>query len=180
MSRNKIIILHGSPSLSSRSSQLLKGIEARVKQQDIEVLNYSFRDFDAAKLLSGQADDERIAEFIGQVQSAQGLIVGTPVYKATFSGGLKVLLDVIPPEALVGRAALGVATGRQEAHLQSTARGLDGIFAFFKVGRIVPAITLKDEDVFDSADKSRLSSQSEELLSGRATALAKAIGGEPG
>jgi len=43
--------------------------------------------------------------------------VATPVYKAAYTGALKALLDILPPQALRGKTVLPIATGGSPAHL---------------------------------------------------------------
>ena len=40
---------------------------------------------------------------IEAVSSASAVVFSSPVYKATYSGGLKLLIDLIPPDALRGK-----------------------------------------------------------------------------
>jgi FMN reductase len=43
--------------------------------------------------------------------------VATPVYKAAYTGALKALLDILPPQALRNKTVLPIATGGSPAHL---------------------------------------------------------------
>ena len=45
------------------------------------------------------------------------VIVATPIYKAAYSGLLKVFLDLLPAEALRGKTVLPLASGGSVAHL---------------------------------------------------------------
>lgn len=38
---------------------------------------------------------------------SSGIVVATPVYKGALSGAHKLILDVIPPDALEGKVTLG-------------------------------------------------------------------------
>jgi FMN reductase len=44
-------------------------------------------------------------------------VVATPVYKASFSGLLKTLLDLLPQRALAGKVVFPLATGGTLAHV---------------------------------------------------------------
>ncbi|WP_455828190.1 NAD(P)H-dependent oxidoreductase, partial [Klebsiella pneumoniae] len=52
-----------------------------------------------------------------RLAGADGLIVATPVYKASFSGALKALLDLLPERALEGKIVLPLDTGGTIAHM---------------------------------------------------------------
>jgi FMN reductase len=45
------------------------------------------------------------------------VVVATPVYKAAYSGLLKVFLDVLPQTALKGKLVLPLATGGSPHHM---------------------------------------------------------------
>ena len=45
------------------------------------------------------------------------MLVATPIYKAAYSGLLKLFLDVLPADALRGKTVLPLATGGSPAHL---------------------------------------------------------------
>ncbi len=45
------------------------------------------------------------------------MVIGTPVYKAAYSGLLKSLLDLLPQYALAGKTVLPLATGGSTAHV---------------------------------------------------------------
>lgn len=175
MSDIQVVFVHGSPSNTSRSSRVVKRIEERLAARGVRVLSYGIQDFDAAKLLAAQTSEPRIAEFVEAVKSSDALVVGTPIYKATFSGALKVILDLLPQDALVGRAALGVATGRLKAHLEKVTRGLEGLFEFFQIASVIETVALNDELVYADAEASRLSDEVEALLEERSQALLAAI-----
>lgn len=53
---------------------------------------------------------------IAAVRAAPALVIGTPVYRATFSAVLKNALEVIPPDAFAGIPALMVVSGGSRDH----------------------------------------------------------------
>ena len=86
--------------------------------------------------------DPAIAEAVLAVERADLVVVGTPIYKAAYSGLLKVFLDLLPPDALRDKLVLPLATGGSPAHFLAldyalkpvlSALGarhvLDGVFA---------------------------------------------------
>ena len=54
---------------------------------------------------------------LAQVANAQLIVVATPVYKAAYSGLLKVFLDLLPQTALAGKTVLPLATGGSPHHM---------------------------------------------------------------
>ncbi len=53
---------------------------------------------------------------VDAVANAHGLIIATPIFKASYSGLLKVFLDALPQFALAGCAVMPIATGGSLAH----------------------------------------------------------------
>ena len=75
------------------------------------------RDFPAEDLVLARYDSPAFDEFKAQIAAAAGLVVATPIYKASYAGGLKALLDILPPGSLRGKTVLPIATGGTLAHL---------------------------------------------------------------
>ncbi|XNM58781.1 NAD(P)H-dependent oxidoreductase [Escherichia coli] len=109
--------LAGHPRFPSRSSSLLE-YAGKTKWPRCRGLS-----LESAKLapeeeyLYARFDSPALKTFTEQLQQADGLIVATPVYKATYSGALKTLLDLLPERALQGKVVLPLATGGVVAHL---------------------------------------------------------------
>jgi FMN reductase len=137
-----ITSLSASPSESSRSAWLtqfaLTRLEGRATRHDHVLV----RDLPAAALLTADVQDDAIAAAVRAVEEAELVIIGTPIYKAAYSGLLKVFLDLLPPDALRGKLVLPLATGGSPAHFLAldyalkpvlSALGarhvLDGVFA---------------------------------------------------
>ncbi|MFF3516792.1 NAD(P)H-dependent oxidoreductase [Streptomyces sp. NPDC002573] len=61
---------------------------------------------------------------IERFRSADGVVIGIPVYKAAYSGQLKALLDLLPQCALEGVTVLPLAIGGSMAHALAIDYGL--------------------------------------------------------
>ena len=93
----------GSPRFPSRSSALLEYARERLNALDVEVCHWNLHNFEPEDLLYARFDSPALKTLIEQLKSADGLIVATPIYKASFSGALKTLLDLLPERALDGK-----------------------------------------------------------------------------
>ncbi|VEB97669.1 FMN reductase [Klebsiella pneumoniae] len=94
--------------------------ERRSPPADIEVCHWHLQNFAPEDLLYARFDNPALQTLNEQLAGADGLIIATPVYKASFSGALKTLLDLLPERALEGKIVLPLATGR---HHRSHAGG---------------------------------------------------------
>jgi FMN reductase len=68
---------------------------------------------------------------IQAIETADALVVGTPVYKGSYSGALKHLFDLVRPNALTGKPVLLAATGGSPLHGLVTEHQLRPLFGFF-------------------------------------------------
>lgn len=90
---------------------------------------------------------------IEQLKSADGLIVATPIYKASFSGALKTLLDLLPERALDGKVVLPLATGGTVAHLLAVDYALKPVLNALKAQEILHGVFADDSQVIDYQHK---------------------------
>lgn len=112
-----IVSISGSPSQRSRSSWLLQLAQTRLEGSAGSSTFISVRELPAAALLVADIKSEPIRRALAQVAEADFVIVATPIYKAAYSGVLKLFLDLLPPDALRGKTVLPLATGGGLAHL---------------------------------------------------------------
>jgi FMN reductase len=113
----QVLSLSGSPSQRSRSAWLLDWALKQLQPHSRSIRTLSLRDLPAAPLLAADTRHAVIAEAMAAVAQADVVLVGTPIYKAAYSGLLKTFLDLLPQDALRGKTVLPLATGGSPAHL---------------------------------------------------------------
>jgi FMN reductase len=84
------------------------GVDAEL----IDLANVAFEPADGRPL---EKYDRTIVSAIGKITAAQGLVIASPVYRATYSGVLKNFLDMVPFEALRDKP-LGLAVLAASQH----------------------------------------------------------------
>lgn len=107
----------GSPSASSRTNRLLRHLDDRLTARGHEVIPLDVRTVPAEALLGADFGHPAITGAAELFARADGVVVATPVYKASYSGVLKALLDLLPQYALTGKTVLPLATGGTTAHV---------------------------------------------------------------
>ncbi|MFI9360996.1 NADPH-dependent FMN reductase [Kitasatospora sp. NPDC053057] len=112
-----VLSIAGSPSRVSRTSGLLRHVGGRLADRGHRVVSVEARELPAEALLGGDRDHPDVARVLDLVDRADGVVIGTPVFKAAYSGLLKALLDVMPQRGLAGKAVLPLATGGSAAHV---------------------------------------------------------------
>ena len=112
-----LVTLSGSPAAPSRSGWLLQRAAARVRRHAQSSHDVVLRDLPAEALVTADARHPALVAAIEQVLAADLLLVATPIYKAAYSGLLKIFLDLLPPDALRDTRVLPIATGGSPGHL---------------------------------------------------------------
>ncbi|MFZ4660723.1 MAG: NAD(P)H-dependent oxidoreductase [Caldilineaceae bacterium] len=122
------IALSGSPSPNSRSRILLEHTLATLAAHGVVTHLLDLSELPADALL-GRRRDDAIDAAIQQATGSNILILGTPVYRATYTGQLKAFLDLFPQAALRGRVVGLLATGATPLHGLAIDHGLRPLVA---------------------------------------------------
>lgn len=142
-----VVTLGGSPSQRSRSGVLLDKTRQWLQQQGVEVVSYQVRDFPAEDLLHARFDSPKVIDLLQQVANADGLVIATPVYKASFSGALKAVLDLLPERALAHKVVLPMATGGSIAHMLAVDYALKPVLSALKAQELLHGIFAEDSQI---------------------------------
>ncbi|MEP9375103.1 FMN reductase [Aquabacter sp. CN5-332] len=86
---------------------------------------------------------------IAAIEEADGLIVGSPVYKGSYAGLFKHLIDFVDPLALAGKPVVITATGGGHRHALVVEHQLRPLFGFFSAQTAPTAIYASDHDFQD-------------------------------
>lgn len=124
----KAMTLVGNPKIASRTlhvaEEVTNHIAAWLGSQGVTMSNTTV---DIAALGGGlfEWENKPVNDVLGEIAGSDLLVVASPVYKAAYTGVLKMLLDRIPMEGLAGRvvvpvmvAAAPIHTLAVEAHLR--------------------------------------------------------------
>ena len=142
-----VVTLGGSPSQRSRSGVLLEKTRQWLQDKGVEVVSYQIRDFPAEDLLHARFDSPKVIDLLQQVANADGLVIATPVYKASFSGALKTVLDLLPERALAHKIVLPMATGGSIAHMLAVDYALKPVLSALKAQELLHGIFAEDSQI---------------------------------
>ncbi|MDR6980903.1 FMN reductase [Streptomyces sp. 3330] len=87
-----------------------------------------------------------LAAALAAVTAADGLIVVTPVFSASYSGLFKSFFDVIDPDALAGKPVLIAATGGSARHSLVLEHALRPLFSYLRAVVVPTAVYAASED----------------------------------
>jgi FMN reductase len=173
MSR-EIVFVAGSPSATSRSSFVAQIVASHAKRAGLSWRTFTLGDFEPADVLLGRADGPAVRTFVDAVASSSAIVLSTPVYKATYAGGLKAIVDLIPPDALVGKPALGIATTKLASHGVEVDRAFRALFAFFRA-RTNETLVVNDDELRVDGASGTLAAAAEARVEREARALIRAV-----
>ncbi|GII61276.1 hypothetical protein Skr01_13610 [Sphaerisporangium krabiense] len=142
-----VLSVSGSPSPVSRTARLLRHLDAGLAARDHQVIPLDVRLLPPQALLGADFDHPALAEVRRLIDRADGLVIGTPVYKAAYSGLLKCLLDLLPQYALAGKTVLPLATGGTTAHVLAIDYALRPVLSSMGASHVVQGWFVLDRHV---------------------------------
>jgi FMN reductase len=143
---SQVVLLAGSPSATSKSTQLLDVAALLLSSYGLKVVRFGLDDFPAEDLLYARWHSPAVKAFNQAIADSAGLIVATPVYKAAYSGAVKTVLDLLPERALEQKVALALATGGSLGHLLAVDYALQPVLSALKARHIIGGVYATDAD----------------------------------
>ncbi|GGC43431.1 NADPH-dependent FMN reductase [Brevibacterium sediminis] len=126
---SRVVLISASPAENSKTEALLEFIARRLGQYGHRTEFIKLRHLPASPLLAGDGSDGLISSARATVAAADAVVVGSPVFKATYTGLLKVFVDLLPMDALHGKPVLPLLTGGSAAHVLALDYGLKPLLA---------------------------------------------------
>ena len=102
-------------------------------------------------LLTGFAN-QRLRPVLDQVATADGLILVTPTFTASYSGLFKSFMDVVDPEAVQAKPVLLAATGGTERHSLVLEHALRPLLAYLHAQTVPTAVYAASGDWGNDTD----------------------------
>lgn len=143
----KILGISGSPTAVSRSGWLLHHFLDTLASQHgtLNLLDtVRARDLPAQALLHADFADPALIDAVARVAEADIVVISTPIYKAAYSGLLKVFLDLLPQDGLRGKAVVVLATGGSTAHLLAVDYALKPVLSALGAREILDTVYATD------------------------------------
>ncbi|MFE7331521.1 FMN reductase [Streptomyces sp. NPDC057565] len=128
-------------------------LTARGHEASTEVVELRELAGDIANHLVTGFPPPRLSAAIDAVTEADGLIVVTPVFTASYSGLFKSFFDLIDPDALTGKPVLTAATGGTARHSLVLEHALRPLFAYLRAAVVPTAVYAASEDWGSGGDE---------------------------
>jgi FMN reductase len=149
MAKLSIVGISGSLSAPSRTLALVKAGTERIANEVggetrlIDIAGLS----DIGNLRSRASADPSVEAALKAVETADLLVVGSPVYKGSYTGLFKHFIDFVDYRALIGTPVALLATGGSERHALVIEHQLRPLFAFFQAQPLGTGLFLTDRDL---------------------------------
>jgi len=147
--------ISGSPSATSKSRVLVEHALAQLEARGAAVRLIDVATLPADALL-GRGSASQLTDALARVAEARIVVAGTPVYRATYSGLLKVFFDLLPQDALVGKVGVPIVTGHGVAHSLALDHGLRPLFASVGATVIAQGVYATSEQFADGTPAAEL------------------------
>lgn len=170
-----IVALAGSPSTRSRTVALVELIAEELRADGHEVRVLPVRTLPAEALLAADAADPAVADAVDAVTAADGLIVGSPVYKAAYAGVLKTFLDLLPAAALAGKPVLPLLTGGAPTHALAVDYALRPVLVALGARPTAAGLFLLDKRIDRTPDGAVLAPEARETVEAAVAELTAAL-----
>ncbi|MDF9792632.1 MsuE subfamily FMN reductase [Methylorubrum extorquens] len=114
----RIVAFSGNTHRPSRTRTLVEAVAAELsRQRPIDLKVYDLVDAGTGiAVASRSALPLPAARIVEAIETADALIIGSPVYKGSYAGLFKHLIDFVAPEALIGKPVVLTATGGGPRH----------------------------------------------------------------
>lgn len=147
-----IVAIGGSPNQKSRSRELLNYSINYLNRHAIKSYIVTIHDFVAEDLLYANFNSPKIKEFNELIAQADGIIIATPVYKAAYSGVLKIILDLIAERGLSNKIILPIVTAGSNHHFLAIDYALRPVLTALKAKLILYGIFATDNQITYSTE----------------------------
>jgi FMN reductase len=119
-----LLTITASPSASSALDEALDVARRAAERYGLSVGAIAIRDLNLCDLLCGKSDNPSIAASCRVLEMARIVVLGTPVYKAAYTGLLRIFLDALPSGALRGKVAVPILTAGAPIHFARIDAGI--------------------------------------------------------
>ncbi|MGW2620450.1 FMN reductase [Streptomyces sp. NPDC001500] len=177
----KLVVVSAGLSVPSSTRLLADRLAQAVQRRepaDVQVVELRDLAVEIAHNLTNGFPAGKLAAALEAVTAADGLIVVTPVFSASYSGLFKSFFDVLDQEALAGKPVLIAATGGSARHSLVLEHALRPLFSYLRAVVVPTAVYAASEDWGAQGLPERIERAAGELVA--LTAGLSAPAGRPG
>ncbi|MFD2238057.1 NAD(P)H-dependent oxidoreductase [Aureimonas populi] len=143
----RIAILSASPSSGSRSAFVAEAVGGHLTMLGAKTTHLALSRLPVEAMVFRRDGDPAIERALSLVAAADGVVIVTPIYKASFSGLLKIFLDLLPQFGLARKTVLPLAVGGSLAHVLALDYGLRPVLQSMRAGHVARSHFVLDKDI---------------------------------
>lgn len=144
----KVVVISGNTQRPSKTRALAEAVSAQIMARcQIRLASYDL--VDAGPGLGAFTREDlpsSATRILEEIEIADALVVGSPVYKGSYAGLLKHLFDFLDPLCIAGKPVLLLATGGGERHALMGEHQLRPLFGFFSALTVPTYVYASDAD----------------------------------
>jgi FMN reductase len=167
-----VVSLNGSPRAASRTETLVRKLAGTVQSSlDAHWTHYAITEIGPTLLPALTRDhvDPSGEAILRVIEAADVIVVGTPVYRASLTGALKHVFDLVDYRSLRGCIAVLAATGGNRHHGLVTEHQLRPLMSFFGAVTVPTAIYAEEADfdglaIASPAIEARITTAAQDVL----------------
>ena len=169
----RLVAVLGSATPPGRLRRALAEALDRAANAEVELVDLAERRIVAADGRPPDTLDDDTQATLAAIARADAVVLATPVYRGSFTGTLKNLLDHVPIEALRDKPVAIVAMGATAHHHLGAERHLRDVLSWFGALTLPTAVYLESADFEDGAPGPRAAAELDAVIA-TATKLAAA------
>lgn len=147
-----ISIIVGAPNEYSRLTGILDFITKLLQEKEIDYETINVHTLPAEDLIQANFDSEAIIRANEIVKNSTGVVILTPVYKASYSGILKTFLDLLPQKGLEDKVILPLILGGTFGHLLAIQYALNTVLSVLGATTISNGVYTIDQQIKRSGE----------------------------
>jgi len=171
--RVRLVAVLGSATSPGRLHRALAEALDRAADGEVELIDLGERRIAPADGRPPDALGDDTQATLAAIARADAVVLATPVYRGSFTGTLKNLLDHVPIEALRDKPVAIVAMGATAHHYLGAERHLRDVLSWFGALTLPTAVYLESADFEDGAPSPRAAAELDAAIA-TATKLAVA------
>lgn len=145
--KSLIVGVSASPSQTSTTALMLDDLLSRAAGPDRAVEHIRLRDLSPDALVRGDTSDPGVQRALQSLDEATAVIVATPIYKAAYSGLLKLFLDLMPQFGLAGKTVLALGSSGSLAHALALDYGLRPVLQSMGARHVIQSVLVPAESI---------------------------------
>ena len=175
----KIIGVSGNITAPSRTLSLVEAVVSKASQKfhsPGDVIDISRLTADLGPTVSFNQFPPALTQAYDKLHQADIIVIGTPVYKASYTGLLKHFFDLVDPKKLSGKVAILVATGGSDHHALVLESHLRSLASFFGLYTVPTTIYARDVEFTDyQLDSAAIEQRIEQALAQASVFVGQAV-----